>query len=55
MWPIRAKENRQLLIMWPNLIPYSKLVTVLLSTSIPLLNSSKENGFRKMAKQVGEK
>ena len=25
MWPIKEKENRQLLRLWPNLIPYSKL------------------------------
>ena len=41
MWPIKQKEKRQLLLLWPNFIPYSKLqecvVTVLLSTSTPLL------------------
>ena len=25
MWPIKEKENRQLLILWPKLNPYSKL------------------------------
>ena len=39
------RENRQLLRMWPNLIPYSKLheyvVTVLLLTSIPLVGKWK--------------
>ena len=34
MWPIQEREKRQLFILWPNLIPYSKLyecvVTVLL-------------------------
>ena len=40
MWPIKEKENRQLLILWPNFIPYRKLykwvVTVLLLTSTSL-------------------
>ena len=40
MWPIKGKENRRLLIMWPNFISYSKLqecvITVLLKTSTPL-------------------
>ena len=40
MWPIMEKENRQLLLLWPNLIRYSKLyecvVTVLLLTLTPL-------------------
>ena len=26
MWPIKEKENRQLLIQWPNLIPYSMML-----------------------------
>ena len=42
MWPVQKKENRQLLLKWPNLIPYSKLykyiVTVLLLTSTPLIH-----------------
>ena len=42
MWPIKAKENTQPLIQWPNLITlYSNLweivVTVLLLTSNPLV------------------
>ena len=45
MWPIKEIENKQLLIKWPNLIPYSKLqecvVTVLLLTSTSL--TEKEN------------
>ena len=45
MWPIKDKENRQLLILWPNLMPYSQLqnwvVTVLLLTSTPLVQTSK--------------
>ena len=47
MWPIKEKENKQLLILWPNLIPYSKLkecvFTVLLLTSTPLPALSHEN------------
>ena len=41
MWPIKEKENRQLLIEWPNLNRYTKLqeyvVAVLLLKSTPLL------------------
>ena len=44
IWPIREKENRQLLLQWPNLILYSRLqkcfVTVLLLTSTALIRSS---------------
>ena len=40
MWPIKEKENRQLLILRPNIIPYSKLyksvITDLLLISTPL-------------------
>ena len=47
MWPIKEKENRQLLILWPKLIPHSKLqecvVTVLLLTLTPLAQAKREN------------
>ena len=40
MWPIKKQDNRQLLILWPNLIPYNKLhecvVTVLFLILTPL-------------------
>ena len=40
MWLIKEKDNNQLLVMWPNFIPYSRLqervVTALLLTSTPL-------------------
>ena len=46
MCPIKEKENRQLFILWPNLIPYTKpykcVVTVLLLTSTPLQRGSKK-------------
>ena len=49
MWPIIEKENRQLLIMWPNIFPYSKLkycvVTVLLLTSTPLVMAKERHLF----------
>ena len=49
MWPIKEKENKQLLILWPNLIPYSKLkecvVKVLLLSSIPLLLPNESTFF----------
>ena len=44
MWPIKERENRHLLIQWPNLIPYNKLqkcvASVLLSTSTSLIRST---------------
>ena len=49
MWPIKEKENRELPMLWPNLVPYSKLqvcvVTVLLLTSTPLFSSSQLNNI----------
>ena len=48
MWPIKEKENRQLLIKWPNLVPYSylkeRVVSVLLLKSTPLIELP-QNGF----------
>ena len=46
MWP-KEKENRQLLLKWPNVILYSQLykwdVTLLLLTSTPLVGWCSEN------------
>ena len=50
----KEKENRQVLIQWPNLIPYSKLqecaVAVLLLTSNPLVAAAAEGFLPKTLK-----
>ena len=40
MWPIKEKENRQLLILWPNLIPYNRLYKCIVTFLLLNINPS---------------
>ena len=43
MWPIKEKENRQLLILWPNLIPLYQAVGMRCYGSLININPSGRN------------